>query len=310
MTNCDFTLLPCPNVCKKGNNNIKLLRKDIEAHKRKKCPRRQYKCPHCREFGEYQERTTRHLEKCPKMKIPCPNDGCGEEVERCHISQHRQECLFESVSCKYIKIGCMEKFIRKNVEEHHNDSQQHLQLAINTVNQQETTIGKHEDKIAQLQSAPINFKIVNFNNLKTSDKIMYSPAFYTSRGAYKMCIRIDTNGGGRSESTHVSVFAYLMRGENDNHLPWPFTGTVTVELLNQLKDDNHYSQKTTFIPDKRASQRVVNEERATTGWGRQRYIPHSDLGYNAANNCQYLKDDCLYFRVKVEAQSTSKPWLV
>ena len=305
MTTCGFTLLPCPNECKNDNETVKLLRYKMEAHIKKQCPRRQYKCPHCRESGEYQERTTTHLEKCPKKKIPCPNDGCDEKIERCDILQHRQECLFESVSCNYADIGCKANLPRKDLKEHQNDSQRHLQLAIDTVK-------KLEDKIAQLQSTPgsMKFRITNFDKLKTSNETVYSPVFYTSSGGYKMCIRIDTNGDGYGKGTHVSVFAYLMRGENDDHLPWPFTGTVTVELLNQLKDDNHHSQKTTFPPDNVASPRVVKEERALHGWGRAGYIPHSNLGYNAAKNCQYLKDDCLYFRVKVDAESTSKPWLV
>ena len=312
LTNCGFSLLPCPNECKKDNETVKLLRKDIEGHKKKKCPRRQYKCYHCRESGEYQERTTTHLEECPKKKIRCPNIGCGEEIERCDISQHHQECLFESVSCKYIKIGCKRNFLRKNVEEHHNDSQEHLQLAIDTVNNQEATIKTLEDKAAQQLSTPINFKITNFSKLKMSSKGFYSPAFYTSPGGYKMCICAYANGNGNGEGTHVSVFACLMRGENDDHLPWPFTGTVTVELLNQLKDDNHLSDQITFPPDDQTSKRVVNKEQASNGLGRPRYIPHSDLGYvyNLATRCQYLKDDCLYFRVKVDAESTSKPWLV
>ena len=314
ITNCGFALFPCPNECKKF---IMLLRKDIEVHKKEECPRRQYECPHCRETGEYRERTTTHLEECPNMIIPCPNDGCGEEIERCDVIEHRQNCLFELISCKYTNIGCMEHVLRKDLEKHHNDSQQHLQLAIDTVNQQEMTINNHEDrieqlvdKIAQLQSTPMKFKITNFDELKTSNEGDYSPGFYTSPGGYKMCICVYASGYGKGKDTHVSVYARLMRGENDDHLPWPFTGTVTVELLNQLYDRDHDSDQITFPLDDEASERVVNEERSSIGFGFPRYIPHSDLGYNAAKNCQYLKDDCLYFRVKVDAQSALKPWLV
>ena len=53
----------------------------------------------------------------------------------------------------------------------------------------------------------------------------------------------------QGEGTCVSVGAHLMKGENDNHLPWPFTGKLTVELLNQLEDDNHYSKTMIFPPD-------------------------------------------------------------
>ena len=253
------------------------MRKDIEAHKKEVCPRRQYECPHCRESGELQERTTTHLEECPKIKLPCPNNDCDEEIEHCNIPQHRQKCLFESVHCKYISIGCMEKPLRKDLEEHHNESLKHLQMMIDTAHQQEMTIKSLK---AQQQSTPMTFKITDFDKLKTSSESIYSPGFYTSPGGYKMSINVDTSGNGAGEGTHVSVFAYLMHGENDDHLLWPFTGTVTVELLNQIKDDNHHSQKTTFPPDNVASQRVVNEERSSHGYGLPCYIPHSDLGYH------------------------------
>ena len=100
-----------------------------------------------------------------------------------------------------------------------------------------------------------------------------------------MCIlvHVDANGWGDGEGTHVSVYAYLMRGENDDHLPWPFTGTVTFELLNQLEDDNHHSNTMTFPHDDELSQRVVAIERASVGYGLPCYIPHIDLGYNVAS---------------------------
>ena len=114
----------------------------------------------------------------------------------------------------------------------------------------------------------------------------------------------------KCEGTQVSVFPFLMRGENNDHLPWPFSGTVTVELLNQLEDKNHHSKVTSFHSDNEARQRVIDGEISLDGYGDARYILHSSLGYDEAKHCQYLKDDCLYFRVKVDAKSTSKPWRV
>jgi TNF receptor-associated factor 4 len=101
-----------------------------------------------------------------------------------------------------------------------------------------------------------------------------------------------------------------MKGENDDHLTWPFAGKLTVELLNQLENDNHYCKTMTFPPDIEVSGRVVDEERSIKSWGMPRYIFHSNLGYNASKNCQYLKDDCLYFRISVDANKSSKAWLI
>ena len=125
-----------------------------------------------------------------------------------------------------------------------------------------------------------------------------------------MCISVFANGYDSGEGTHVSVYGYLMRGENDEYLPWPFTGKVTVKLLNQLEDKNHLCKDMTFPFDNEVSQRVVDKERSRSGWGWSTYISHSDLGHNTAKNCQYLKDDRLYFKISVDAKSSSTPWLI
>ena len=102
-----------------------------------------------------------------------------------------------------------------------------------------------------------------------------------------------------------------MKGENDNYLPWPFTGTVTVELLNQLEDKNHHSMTMKFTSDiDIASQQVVDKERSNLGLGWHKYIPHSDLGHNMDKCCQYLKDDRLHFKIRANAASSSTPWLI
>ena len=86
------------------------------------------------------------------------------------------------------------------------------------------------------------------------------------------------------------------------------------KLINpQLEDKNHYSVFTTTFRELKtaiASQRVMGRDMVLTGYGRQCFITHADLDYNEAKNCQYLKDDCLYFRISVEAESSSKPWLI
>ena len=312
LTSCDFTLLPCPNECKEGSEVCQLLRKDMEQHKLEECARRQYKCPYCKEDGEYQERTTSHLEICPIMKVPCPNAQCNASTSRCNISSHRKTCIHEMVHCKYSSIGCKKKILRKNLKEHEDDSQQHLQLAINTVHQLKTMVTKQSTIIAQIQSSqnkPITFRVSDFEHLKSFSEIYYSPFFFTNPDGYKMRIRVDANGNGDGKGTHVSVYAYLLKSENDDHLPWPFTGMVTFELLNQLGDKNHHSWNTIFVRENKAGQQVVGREMASTALGRSCYILHADLGYNEAMNCQYLKDDCLYSRITVNAEKSIRPWL-
>ena len=235
-------------------------------------------------------------------------------IARCNLSEHSKECVFEKVYCKYEIIGCKTKILRKDMEGHEEDTQQHLQLAVDTVRQQQITIKEQEstisDMLAQTRKMPMTFKFTNFNQHKAADNTFYSPAFYTSPGGYKMCILVYANGVGCGKGTHVSVYAYLMKGENDDYLPWPFTGKGTIELLNQLEDNNHRSITITFPADDEDNQRVVTGDRASCGWGSPSYISHSDLTQNAPKNCQYLKDNRLHFRISVNAKESSTPWLI
>ena len=125
-----------------------------------------------------------------------------------------------------------------------------------------------------------------------------------------MCIRVDANGNGDGENTHVSVFAYLMKGRNDDNLSWPFTGEVTITLLNQLANRNHYPRTTSFLQDSGIGRRVVNDEIAATGYGWHKFISHNQLGYYPAKICQYLKNDSLYIQIDVEIPEPVKHWLI
>ena len=157
LSTCGFSFVSCPNECKECDN---ILRKDMDEHE-KVCPRRQYECPHCKHAGEYHERTTIHLEVCPQMEVPCPNQDCKEHVKRCNITLHRQECSFEEVSCKYVKIGCECCLTRKQLKAHEDNTEQHLSVAIDTICKQQSTIRCQEDMLAKLQSKfeDLTFKI-------------------------------------------------------------------------------------------------------------------------------------------------------
>ena len=181
-------------------------------------------------------------------------------LPRCDLPKHCEECLFEKVPCKYSIIGCDEVVECKDLEEYEEDTEQHLQLALNTVHQQQSIIRDIQEITeqqqitiremqAQSRKMPMTFKFTNFNQHKTDDDTVYSPAFYTSPKGYKMCICVDANGYGDGKDTHVSVYVDLMKGENDDFLQWPFTGKVTFKLLNQLEDKNYHSMTTMFPSD-------------------------------------------------------------
>ena len=277
-----------------NNEEVHVLRRDLDQHLKNKCPHRQCQCRHCKDTGRYCDITTTHLDTCPKLEVPCPNDGCKASVPRCDVSDHRSTCQLEKVVCKYATIGCEEEPLRKDLEQHENDAILHLHLALETINEK------------QVKKKSCTFKMPEFSQHKSSKRAWYSPTFYTHPKGYKMCIMVDANGDDDAADTNVSVFAFLMKGRNDDNLPWPFTGEVTVTLLNQLEDKNHHTDTVTFPHADDTSKRVVNGDMASDGYGMPMFISHDKL---ATKNCQYLMDDSLFFRIEVQAAKPVKPWL-
>ena len=234
--------------------------------------------------------------KCDNLK-----NGCWWAGELGDLDTHM--CGYEPVPCKYAKVGCKVRPPRRDLKKHEEDLQLHLQVTTDKVLEL-TDVISH-----QLKSVPHTIRMIDYLKHKSDKDQFYSPPFYNSYNGYKMCLRVDPNGWGEAEGTHVSVGVYLMKGDNDDSLSWPFTGTVTFELLNQLEDKNHHQATTTFPADCKSSRRVVDGERPLLGYGRSQFISQANLAHKPLTNIQYLKDDTLVFKIVSVQVPDHKPWL-
>ena len=128
------------------------------------------------------------------------------------------------------------------------------------------------------------------------DGSWYSDPFYSHTGGYKFQLNIDTNGYGEAQGTHISAYLYSKKGEYDDNLSWPIQITAHLQLLNQRGDHGHVVAhlSRSGITSGSTGHKEISK----------RFIAHSELGYNAAKDTQYLKDDCLHFRLylKVDPQ--------
>ena len=126
-----------------------------------------------------------------------------------------------------------------------------------------------------------------------------------------LCVYANGNGKGADKGIHVSVFLYLMKGENDDALTWPIKYKCTITLLNQLRDEGHhrYTFNSPEGKDNACVSRVLSGEKGT-GRGNAKFITHTKLDLQEKEQCHYLKDDSLYFRVQVDLIPAVKPWLV
>ncbi|NXN96739.1 TRAF2 factor, partial [Rhinopomastus cyanomelas] len=123
---------------------------------------------------------------------------------------------------------------------------------------------------------------------------LYSPAFYTAKYGYKVCLRVYLNGDGTGRGTHLSLFFVIMKGDYDALLPWPFRHKVTFMLLDQ---NNREHIIDAFRPDLTSAsfQRPVNEMNVASGC--PMFLPLSKL---QSPKFAYVKEDTLFLKCIIE----------
>ena len=230
-----------------------------------------------------------------------------------HLSE---DCPNELVPCTFAIAGCEQIVKRKDLQQHLKDKDLHLDTVLSSYASL-THVVQHlvfggtpniplplcqwlQNKPTSYPCPPWVIKMEGVQKKKEKNEGWFSDPVYSHFGGYKMCLRVDANGDGDGKGSHVSVFVYLMRGGNDGNLKWPFKGTIKVSLLNQLEDGQHLTREPWSPGDdvpERTSGRVTEGQKAANGWGQSSFISKQDLSYKGDKNCQYLKDNTLFFRV-------------
>ena len=292
---CKFSLLACPKECKDDSGKVKqFTRKDLDEHLEEDCPNRDYACEHCGEKGRHAYIQVHDL-TCEKKTVTCPTDGCSEKMQRRFIQQHvDNDCQHITLPCKYLYIGCKEKVKRMDMAAHELNFESHFTMALDIINVQQVKCFTLKD------GEPIKYRLMDYQMKKYNNGRVNSPSYYTSPNGYKMSLRVFANGHGSGRRTHVSVFAKFARGRHDDLLKWPFIGSITFTLLNQLEDKNHYELTGTAT--------AFDNGQVGDDCGFEQFIPHSALVCDVVSKTQYLKDDSLYFRMSVKP-ADHKPWL-
>ena len=283
INSCTYQLVPCTKGC-----DEEIRRGTLETHLTETCPKRIVNCQYCKRKGAHKLITSKsHLDECPDLPITC-----GECNQTMPQRLHNETCPKAMISC----VGCNIVLKREDLEKHNEElMKEHLDIAMKKI-----------DALQHSSNQKV-FMLPGYTKKKEADDDWCSPYFYTSPGGYKMLLCVFPNGDECSKGTHVSCFIHLKAGEYDDRLEWPFQGEVTIELLNQVEDKNH--KKETVLYDESTEDKYKQRD-STVGWGWPGFISHSALEYDATENCQYLKDDSLYFRVSVKVTSKTKPWLV
>ena len=277
---CGFVDVECPLQC-----GQRVKRRDINEHKSNECAKRPFSCEYCDYESTHEKVVNDHQPKCQRYPEVCPNKCSTEKIERRFLQHHlKEKCPLEMIPCKFAFAGCKTKVQRQSMKEHLKYSKDdHLELMALECTNLKAELVNLELIVAKIASKPLfsqppDFIVDDFERLKNNDEEWYSPSFYTHIGGYKMCLKITANGQAGGKRTHVSLYVYMMKGEFDSHLKWPFKGEITVELVNQKEGGEKCERKPVEHTDECDDnfQKVTEGDRGK-GWGYPQFISHSDL---------------------------------
>ena len=303
---CLFVSVECPLKCDKH-----IQRCNLEEHKSSKCVKRPFTCKYCEYEATYELVANEHWLQCQKYPEKCPNKCSEDNIERQFLQRHLDdECPLQEVECKFSYAGCPVKMKRREIQKHMDESKdEHLENVGNYGKTMDLKFQALAVAITKIAPQPIfvpppEFTVDSFAKHKTANDVWDSPSFYSHIGGYKMCLDVYANGIDDGEGTHVSVFVYMMKGEFDSHLQWPFKGEVEVQLVNQREGGEHLEEAIIEITDEAMDDddyvdnfsRVMMGVKSTSGFGYTTLISHTDL-YKPEEGKEFLKNDTLKFRV-------------
>ncbi|XP_053774571.1 TNF receptor-associated factor 2 isoform X1 [Desmodus rotundus] len=240
----------------------------------------------------------------PGLELP----AAAELLRRCEALE-RKTATFENIVCVLNREVERVAMTAEACGRQHRLDQDRIEALSNKVQQLERSIGLKDLAMADLEQKVHEMEASTFDGVfiwKISDfarkrqeavagriPAIFSPAFYTSRYGYKMCLRLYLNGDGTGRGTHLSLFFVVMKGPNDALLRWPFNQKVTLMLLDQ---DNREHVIDAFKPDVTSSsfQRPVGDMNIASGC--PLFCPVSKM--EAKNS--YVRDDAVFIKAIVD----------
>ncbi|XP_064249432.1 TNF receptor-associated factor 2 isoform X1 [Passer domesticus] len=231
-----------------------------------------------------------------------------ELLGRCEALE-RKTVTFENIVCVLNREVERVSLTAEAYSRQHRLDQEKIETLSNKVRQLERSIGlkdlamaEMEEKIRNMEASTYDgvfiWKITEFARKRQEaitgrSPAIFSPAFYTSKYGYKMCLRVYLNGDGTGRGTHLSLFFVVMKGPNDALLRWPFNQKVTLMLLDQ---NNREHIIDAFRPDVTSSsfQRPVTEMNIASGC--PLFCPVSVM--EAKNS--YVRDDAIFIKAIVD----------
>lgn len=232
------------------------------------CELRPASCAHCHNYSStYADVVNAHILQCPRYPVPCPKQ-CSIVLAREALQHHLDdECPLVPVECTFKYAGCSAKLLRKQLQDHMRADVLHHLAMVSVENhkllmenrtlcekllEQEaknnvilTFLCKsHPEVKKNMPTPPITAyfgqPVEGYNEeepthysmipTKTDTGTKEMPSynrnvtFYSHFCGYKMQLRLTV------KTLFLNPQIFLMKGEFDDQLYWPFNGVVEVCL--------------------------------------------------------------------------------
>ena len=311
-TICPDRPAPCPNGC-----GLSPKAKLLEDHLKMDCPLQVIECPFS--YAGCTERMTRqsmpeHITQSLSLHMSLQATSHQQELKKLNSRISELEMKLEDANGEVAELRMANQLLLNKLEQecksqvkiatqdHISAHEQSLKDCLGELREDIKTAQAERKQMkfdieclhSHVGLVPFTVTMPNFEEKKLYSITWYSPPFYTHPQGYKMCLRVDANGYGDGNASHVSVFVHMMKGDYDNELMWPFRGDITIQILNQAGDDGHRTEildVTDDGDDDDIGNRVILGA-MSNGLGYYKFLSHEDLSPH------YLKDDCLCLCVK------------
>ena len=268
-------------------------------------------CPNgCEAAGETGTRQMKrgdlllHLTECPLQRVECPyrEYGCGEEMERRQLDLHEREYIHTHFRLAMKELMEMKRKVSDLKVEVLNRNLEYSFVSEELKELNDTVCALAENAelkkiLSNLVSGQLDWKIKGVKQKIEKKEDTYSDPFYV--GLYKCqgYIVWDYNNTGE-----VGCFIYIMKGEFDDKLKWPFIFRRKFVLFNQNRnEDNHiWSHEVT----KETLQKYPHCFRKPTeirnrGFGIPSFISNTEILTE-----KYCKDDSISLLITLEQLPT------
>ncbi len=236
------------------------------------CPKKAQGCDWQGELGQVDRHLnpTANSRGCGFVMVECKY-RCGGMFERQMIDSH------ETDDCAKRPIEVQVAFLARRLETlaiENRDIKTKFEAEITALKAENTSLKQQIEARSPLKLPPFYYTVLNYEQCKKGNLVLMSPPFYSHPKGYKMCLHIYPNGLPSGARTHMALLVYIMRGEFDDTLQWPFTGRVTIDMC------NNKSQQWTQVKvvDFKESPTKRERNHLTSGvWGYQQVLPQDQV---------------------------------